>query len=78
MAIKYEITHQFTGVPHSVDTFEEAKQLQKQFLDEYMDYIKGCFDISAMIENEDGSITQVKVDELGNPMLPDWMKDLHQ
>lgn len=73
MTVKYQVTSQLTGLPYEVEGWDAALVLQKEVRDEYLKTIEGCFTITALITNEDGSITQVNVDENGNPMLEDWM-----
>ena len=71
MNIRYEITDQLTGLPQSAGSFAEAKILQKELLDKYIAHISPCFSITALVENEDGSVTQVGVDTEGNPVIPE-------
>lgn len=66
--MKYEITNQLTGLAESASTFEDAKILQQRLINEYLASIAGVFQITAMVDNDDGSVTQVAVDELGNPV----------
>jgi hypothetical protein len=71
MTVKYEVPNQLTGTPIEADSWEEAKILQQQVRQEYMDHIAGCFTITVKIQNEDGSWTYAAADENGEPIIND-------
>lgn len=72
MAVRYQIPNQITGISDHADTYTEALEIQKKNIDDYVSYSlnkpDGLFDITIMIENSNGTITQRLCDENGNPM----------
>ena len=58
MTIIYEIHNQLTGQLEQAATFEEAKILQERIRAEYIAGIEGLFQITTLVQNEDGSWTQ--------------------
>jgi hypothetical protein len=64
---KYQVWCQVSGVYELASTFEEAKVLQQLVMDRYWKTVKHCFDISVITENADGTFSQAKADENGNP-----------
>ena len=69
MTIKYEVHNQLTGLTEESTSFEEALVLQTRIRNEYMAHIEGCFAISILIQNEDGSWTQASADANGEPII---------
>lgn len=66
---KYEVHNQLTGMLEQAASFDEAKQLQSRLLDEYWQSIKdGLFQITVLVENDDGSWTQSLSDDVGEPV----------
>lgn len=66
---KYEVHNQLTGLLEQASSFDEAKQLQARLLDEYWQSIKdGLFQITVLVENDDGSWTQSLSDDSGEPV----------
>jgi hypothetical protein len=71
MTVKYQVTSQITGLPQEADNWEDAKRLQQQIMQEYIDSIQNCFAITAVIHNENGSMTYAQCDVNGNPIIPE-------
>jgi hypothetical protein len=69
MTVKYQVTSQLTGMAHEAYNWEDAKSLQQQIMQEYIDSIQNCFAITALIQNEDGSWTYAQTDENGSPLI---------
>lgn len=69
MTIKYEVYNQLTGLVEEASTFENAKILQTKIRADYISTIEGLFDISVLVQNEDGSWTQARADSEGNPVV---------
>jgi hypothetical protein len=62
---KYQLHHQYNGTVE-VETYEEAKQLQAQFIEEWFEINRALFVITVLVSNEDGTVTQGVADENGN------------
>jgi hypothetical protein len=69
MTIKYEIHNQLTGLLEQAATFEEAKILKERIRAEYIASIESLFQITALVQNEDGSWTQSLADANGQPIV---------
>lgn len=67
--IKYRIYSQLTGLPTTVDAFEEAKVLRQTIMNDEINERK-WWPIQIEITNEDGSITLCDIDESGQPVDP--------
>jgi hypothetical protein len=68
MTIIYEIHNQLTGQLEQAATFEEAKILQERIRAEYIASIEGLFQITTLVQNEDGSWAQSLADAYGQPI----------
>jgi hypothetical protein len=68
MTHKYEIHNQLTGLLEQADTWEEALELRSRIRNEYIAYIESIFNISVLVQNEDGSWTQSLADADGQPI----------
>jgi len=69
MVRKYEVGNQLTGVSDSADTFEEIKNAREKNIADFIEHL-GCFKITVLEQNEDGSWVQSIADENGNPISP--------
>lgn len=70
MVIKYSIHNQLTGLSEEALTFEDAKVLQNTIKQAYIDSISGLWQITALVQNDDGTWTQSLADENGDPLPP--------
>ena len=66
-ARKYEIGNQLTGISDSADTFEQIKITREKNIADFIEYL-GCFKITVLEQNIDGSWVQSLADENGNPI----------
>lgn len=64
---KYEIHNQLTGLSEETYSFEEAVELQKELRLKYCEY-QNIYEITIMLQNEDGSWTQSRIDENGDAL----------
>ena len=66
MTVKYECHNQLTGLNEHADSFAAAKVLRERLRNEFIAAnVDPLFVITALVENEDGSVTQWPVDENG-------------
>lgn len=75
MTIQYEVPNQLTGISERVNTWEEALALRNKMITDYLTNLSGIFNISILVQNEDGSWTQSVADNNGLP-IPVWNPDL--
>lgn len=69
--IKYEIHNQLTGLIEEAKTFEDAKILRTRLREEYIQkLVDPLFQITVLIQNENGSWTQTISDDQGLPVQP--------
>ena len=69
--LKYECHNQLTGNLEEASTFEEAKALRDRLRAEYIAaHVDPLFQISVLVQNEDGSWTQGLADENGAIATP--------
>ena len=68
---KYQIHNQITGLSEEAPTFQDALVLQERIKQDYLEFVKGLFDITVIDQNEDGSWTYRLADENGNPVIPE-------
>jgi hypothetical protein len=64
----YEIHNQLTGQLEQAATFEEAKILKERIRAEYIASIESLFQLTVLVQNEDGSWTQSLADADGQPI----------
>lgn len=55
---------------HKEDTWEAILKVRDECLKKWLDHNAGVFMPTVLIENDDGSLTQVVADENGEPKLP--------
>jgi hypothetical protein len=67
---KYQIHNQVTGLSEEAPTFQDALALQARIKQEYLEFVKGLFDITVLTQNNDGSWTYAASDENGEPIIP--------
>lgn len=67
---KYECPNQLTGISEQADTWEAAQQLRSRLRAEYIAaQVDFLFQLTVLVQNEDGSWTQSLADENGNPCI---------
>lgn len=70
MTVKYECHNQLTGNLEEALDFEAAKVLRDRLKAEYIAAnVDHLFQITVLVQNEDGSWTQSLADENGQPLL---------
>jgi hypothetical protein len=65
MARKWAIHNQITGLQEELDSFEAIKARRLEIIEE-----SRLFDITVLIQNEDGTWTQTLADANGDPIIP--------
>lgn len=71
MTIKYEVHNQLTGMLEETSSFADAKMLRDRLRNEYIQkMVDPLFQISVLIQNENGSWTQTLADANGLPTPP--------
>jgi hypothetical protein len=70
MAQKYSIYNQTTGQAEEAPTFADALVLQKKIQQDWLDFNQSIFTITVLVENSDGTWTQMLADADGNPIFP--------
>lgn len=68
MANTYSIHNQLTGLIESANTYSDALVLQARIKSEW-EISQELFAITILVTNEDGSITQSRVDSNGDPLI---------
>ena len=66
---KYQIHNQVTGLSEEAPTFQDALILRERIKQDYLEFVKGLFDITVLTQNEDGSWTYAASDENGDPVI---------
>ena len=65
---RYEVHNQLTGELETASTWTDAQILKQRLRNEYIvDRVDPLFQITILVENEDGSWTQSLADNDGNP-----------
>jgi hypothetical protein len=71
MSKKYEVHNQLTGALEEAQIWGEAQQLRDRLRGEYIArMVDPLFQISVLVQNEDGSWTQSLADDSGEPTTP--------
>jgi len=65
MARKWAVHNQITGLQEELDSFEAIKARRLEIIEE-----SRLFDITVLVQNEDGSWTQTLADTNGDPIIP--------
>jgi hypothetical protein len=65
MARKWAVHNQITGLQEELDSFEAIKARRLEIIEE-----SGLFNITVLVQNEDGSWTQTLADANGDPIIP--------
>ena len=65
MARKWAVHNQITGLQEELDSFEAIKTRRLEIIEE-----SHLFDITVLVQNEDGSWTQTLADANGDPVPP--------
>jgi len=65
MARKWAVHNQRTGLQEELDSFEAIKARRLEIIEE-----SHLFDITVLVENEDGTWTQSLADTNGDPIPP--------
>lgn len=63
MAKKWAVHNQNTGLQEELDSFEATKARRLEIIEE-----SGLFNITVLVENEDGTWTQSLADSNGDPV----------
>lgn len=70
MKTKYEVHNQITGLSEEASSFELGLSLRDRLRAEYIEkMVDPLFQISVLMENQDGSWTQSLADKNGNPII---------
>jgi hypothetical protein len=69
---KYEVHNQLTGLSETAIDFSDIKIIQARVKQEYMVVIESLFEITVLVENEDGSWTQSVCDKNGEAIIQPW------
>ncbi len=65
MARKWAVHNQITGLQEELDSFEAIKTRRLEIIEE-----SHLFDITVLVQNEDGTWTQTLADTNGDPIIP--------
>ena len=65
MARKWAVHNQKTGLQEELDSFEAMKARRLEIIEE-----SHLFDITVLVQNEDGTWTQTLADANGDPIIP--------
>jgi len=65
MARKWAVHNQKTGLQEELDSFEAIKTRRLEIIEE-----SHLFDITVLVQNEDGTWTQTLADANGDPIIP--------
>jgi hypothetical protein len=69
MSKKYEVHNQLTGMLEEVQIWGDAQQLRARLRDEYIArMVDPLFQISVLVQNENGSWTQSLANDDGEPI----------